>query len=183
MRGRGSFWGCEGNSSSARVSILPPDTGHLQSHSAPWRPARAAVGSPHLPRSYQGFRGAGRDQQLPSRWCHSGQAASGSLSIPLLAHRLRCRCRLAQARGRVLVILSSAGPWVSTSARGPESRLCGCVGGGPQRELGLAWEAALNTLPTAWSWEGGAQGLAAARGPAGRGRRCSPLSGGLSMRQ
>lgn len=178
MRARqGVFRGGWGTAAVLGVSVLPPDAGRRQSRSAPWWPARAAVGSLHFPRSYQGFRGAGGDQQLPSRWSHSGQVASGCLSIPLLTHGLHCRCWLAQARGRVLVILSSAGPWVSTSTRGPESRLSGCVGGGLQRAgvcVGSCLKHAPHSSPR--SWEGGAHRLAAARGPADRGRWCSPPS-------
>lgn len=173
---QGVFRGGWGTAAVLGVSVLPPDAGRRQSRSAPWWPARAAVGSLHFPRSYQGFRGAGGDQQLPSRWSHSGQVASGCLSIPLLTHGLHCRCWLAQARGRVLVILSSAGPWVSTSTRGPESRLSGCVGGGLQRAgacVGSCLKHAPHSSPR--SWEGGAHRLAAARGPADRGRWCSPV--------
>lgn len=92
------------------------------------------------------------------------------------ASQLHCRCWLAQARGRVLVILSSAGPWVSTSTRGPESRLSGCVGGGLQRAgacVGSCLKHAPHSSPR--SWEGGGHRLAAARGPADRGRWCSPV--------
>lgn len=182
-RGRGFFVG-GGAQQQCSAPASPPDAGRRQSRSAPWWPARAAVGSLHFPRSYQGFRGAGGDQQPPSRWSHSGQVASGCLSIPLLTHGLHCRCWLAQARGHVLVILSSAGPWVSTSTRGPESRLSGCVGGGLQRAgacVGSCLKHAPHSSPR--SWEGGAHRLAAARGPADRGRWCSPPSGGLSTRQ
>lgn len=108
----------------------------------------------------------------------------GASQFLCLLTGLHCRCWLAQARGRVLVILSSAGPWVSTSTREPESRLSGCVGGGLQRAgacVGSCLKHAPHSSPR--SWEGGAHRLAAARGPADRGRWCSPPSGGLSTRQ